>query len=700
MPRVYFALRQSPDSPFVDLDDWLVRVPAEIEASAENNFNEFRGTQFSLTLDDLDGTFSTTDGQHYLTGGEEISVWIGPPDTLLPNSTTAVNGSKLWWSGTVDKSSLPRSQDSKLLTIRVLQHGAGLNQIYAGLPDWQVVDGELVVDQDTRHRWKGQADNWRVVRDEQSQFLRNEIEEENQTVYFTPSALNAVTDQLYKDRFTTKTHIFHTAGPNVGDIEYPFPRVIATDTGLPEYSGQFKPHLYPDFAAAPNDWDQETLTQPSGAFLRNKAATLVFRRQPVADIVAYLVAEFNRTAQFPLLFDPDTDCIIISPVIQQQIEMLERQPNVDFVDLWLSPATLSFQSQLYALVNYRPNEGAPAGSVSIYSIENETELNPLLEGYALPASFGGDNSCFSPPYRNGLHWSRMPYTTGVRSHAYAMRWNLFSVPAQGGAAHYTLRFDLLWFDISNSTLQIRGPFNGSIVEDLGEFTDVPLDQLVVKRAVAFSVGGSVTVRTDGQPNAPEPDPQHSLQYNNRNYTSRQGGLTVSGALFDRVAVDAENTKLSALLAELAKLTFSRILVTPDRRLKFISRQAPGANIHRISSDMLVGELTSGRATYDDVQLPSFGSGLVLPDNFKQAARVWYEDQVKGQTSFETELGIAAEDTTELPLPHDTILPPAEELPELPKNQRTTKYGLGYCADRVTLDTSNAVFRIAASQPLI
>ena len=622
--RLHFAHRANPTDKWTDLNIDLIEWPRQFRIADEEALNEFRAGQIQLTLKEDRQTYS-------LSGGDEIAVFSGPP---------ADHGSLTGalWSGTIDPAEIRRDEITHRLTFRVLQHGSLLNTVFAGLPDWTLDEnGVVVYDFSKFYRYKGTADNW--ARFDQAggsggDFDRNEIVQEDTEVFYTPSAKEALEDELYRAKFAERIYHFHTAGVSLGTVEYPYPQINEdTDEGDIRWTGQFKPHYRPDFTKPPEDWeDQGGIVHDDGAYLRNQNPALPMRRQSVQSILQYLITQFNQTARFPLQFDPDQDCILISPQIQQQIEIIERQQDVDNIDLQYYPATTFVQERVLVLVNWKdeqllldPLRQIGKNRFSLYSIDNETELTPIADNVSVDNL--SPSYCW-PTFGRNFRFARTSTVTLGSTFAaiYTMRYQLGAMLGEIDNRH--LRFDLVAFIVTLSNLNITGPFGGNIVEELGEYTDNP-DSLVINRSATIGSNGSAFVRQQATPYDPLPpefEPQFTTTVNGRIYRSANGGLTVSGALFDRVAVDAENVKLSALISDLAKVTFSRWFITPGRRFKFLSRQAPGTR-RTIDSQSLRRPFETIARSFEKESAPTIGNGIVLPNNARQALKNWYEDNV-------------------------------------------------------------------------
>lgn len=673
----------APDAEPLNLDPLIPRgsYPRTVLVAAEDRFANFRGSQITLTLDNRNNRFS--EGEYKLAGGEEIAI---------------VNGSQILWSGTVDPEYIEHNPDSSDLRIRVLQHGSLLNTINAGLPDWSLDEnGELALNPDSYDRYKGTADNWKTKYNPDGTFGHNEIEDEDAVIYFTPSAIAQITDELYRAKFQTKVRHFHTAGRNVGDVEWPFPN-IAHD-GQTVWTGQFRQHYHPDFNLDPDDWDntQAALLNPYGAYLRNSEPVRQLRRQSIQSLLAELVRQFNRTAKFPLQFDPDTDCTIIPPAISAAIEILKRQPGVEFIDCQNYTDTNEIPRVLFA-VNYKTPDSDPNFRYSVFYLDNETELLPIVEFIPAPKRL----TTVWPTHKNGVRFRRTNYTFTRATFAvvYTMNWNVFVIP--GTVNSYALRFEAHWTPVNLISLEPRGIGRTAFVnEELGEFIDTPLPPAyVVNRYGQLTSGGvsTLTVRTGGEPNPPEHDPRMTLNTQNRVYSSRDGGITVSGALFDRVAVDAENVKLSTLISELAKLTHSRWFVTPDRRLKFISRQHPGPAVnikpHRTFS------LHTFSKKLDEQDIPEIGSSLIVPENFRQAHKNWIRDNVVNNSTSGLKTEVPLEDLDSFPAIGDAVRLADPAVPQIPAAELKTKYNNSFLLDSAAIDIDNETVAIEASLPTI
>ena len=284
---------------------------------------------------------------------------------------------------------------------------------------------------------------------------------------------------------------------------------------------------------------------------------------------------------------------------------------------------------------------------------------------------------------------------------YTMRWDVNNV-----GNFYTLRFHVHFGALSLGAAGISSGlrmFNKLVFEQLGEFTDVPLPPLYeVNRSASLASAGNVNLRDASSPfhpYAPEFDPQSNLKALDRVYRYNNGGVTVSGALFDRVAVDAENARLSALISDLAKLTHSRWWVTPDRRLKFISRQSPGA-VHDLSGSHLLQGFSSFSRSFDESDIPDIGSSLVVPDNFRYAHRNWMEDHLLGTAVKGFTANLNLEDLTELPTVGDTLLLDDPDVPDIANALLKNKYGRQFLVDQAVLDIDNETVELTATHPTV
>lgn len=690
----------APDAEPLNLDPLIPRgsYPRTVLVAAEDRFANFRGSQITLTLDNRNNRFS--EGQYKLAGGEEIAI---------------INGPQILWSGTVDPEYIEHNPDSSDLRIRVLQHGSLLNTVEAGLPDWTLdQNGEVVFDYSKYYRYRGTADQWVKRYNEDGTFGHNEILEQDAEVFYTPSARDALEDELYRAKFAERVYHFHTFGPNIGDIEWPLPHV--SDSGYEnapgeKFTGQFQPHYRPNFDLPPEEWDnQGGVVRDNGAYLRTQNPTLPFRQQSVQAIIAELVRQFNRTAKFPLQFDPDTDCTIIPPAISAAIEILKRQPNVEFIDLRVLQPTNGIPHVL-ALVNWKRDSNDPSIWYSVYEISNETELTLLLDRTPCPIKFN-----VWPNYRTGLRFARVNHSnSGTLAHVYALRGGAFLVP--GTRNTYGVRFDAHWssFNVSLTSVTYRSTFTNFVAEELGEYIDFPFPPAyILNRSASFGLGNTFSVRrttSPFEPNPPEHEPDNQVTLTPsfgggvtlsssapRTYRAAQGGLTVSGALFDRVAVDAENTKLSALLSDLAKLTHSRWWVTPDRRLKFISRQHAPRRISLKPSRTL--SLQTFARTLEEQDIPEIGSAIVLPQNFRHAHKNWLRDNAVGINSpgFRTEVPL--EDLDSFPAIGDAVRLADPAVPQIPAAELKTKYNNSFLLDSAAIDIDNETVAIEASLPTI
>lgn len=673
-------LKLNPDSKPVDLDPYLIkgRYSRTVTIAAEDDLNNFRGSQISLSLDNKNQTF--TNGQLALAGGEEVSV-------VRPNGDIV-------WSGTVDPAFIPLDPDQKQLDLKVLQHGSLLNKVYAGLPDWSVDEhGNLTTNTDYYFRYKGKADNWKRTVNSDGFFRSNEIDTENADVYYTPSARDALDDELYKSKFTERTYLFHTAGPSVGDVEWTTFQANQPpneDGASADWMSQFQPHYRPDFTVRPEYWEQEgNIVQDRGAFLRNQTPTRSLYRQSIQSLLVELIRQFNRTAKFPLLFDPDLDCVVIPPQISAEIELLKRSHNVDFVDI---EHRIYFNTlRIFVLVNWRNTTPRMRGEMdfSLFYLENETELVPLFD-----RALGHESNCW-PEFNSGFRFARtnkLNFYTSV----YALQH--VEEPIPGFYVHSA--------HVALSNLQTISPVSYFARELPGEYTDHPLSKIILNRSAAFVASGvqagEANVRGSSPPYAalpPEQLPQQQIDINNRVYRYNNGGVTVSGALFDRVSVDAENARLSALISDLAKLTHSRWWVTPDRRLKFISRQSPGA-VHDLSGSHLLQGFSSFSRSFDESDIPDIGSSLVVPDNFRYAHRNWMEDHLLGTAVKGFTANLNLEDLTELPTVGDTLLLDDPDVPDIANALLKNKYGRQFLVDQAVLDIDNETVELTATHPTV
>lgn len=682
-----FLLKLTPESTPLNLDPYLVKggYSNQVEIAAEDGLNSFRGSQIQLTLDDRKNRFTT--GTHTLAGGEEISI-IREDNSPL-------------WSGTIDPASITKDPDQNNLVIRVLQHGSLLNTVFAGLPDWYIdANGQLITNTEHYFRYRGKADNWADRRDQHANFLRNEIVEEDAEIFFTPTAKAAIADDLYRAQFSERVYHFHTAHKDVGGIEYPF-SFIRNQNSEEQWHGQFKQHEYPDFAERPQHWESSPLTRPGAAYLRNPTPTLPFFRQSIPDILAELVRQFNRTAKFPLLFDPATDCVIISPRIDQQIEILKRSPDVENIDLQHYPATPTSPPRTLMVVNWGAGASDPRTlRFSLFEISNETELVTRADRVAIPFLSTGYTW---PTFGRGMRFARASTsTTGTNiAFVYTMRWNLNNV-----GQNYVLEFQVHHGAISLTNTSIQAGlrmFNVLIHEQLGAFPHPPQPPLyVVNRSAALNSSGAAYVRQQTppyQPLPPEFEPQQQITVDNRIYRTNNGGLVVSGALFDRVAVDAVNTKLAALISDLAKLTHSRWFVTPDRRLKFLSRQCPGT-VHSLKSSRLLKGLETVTETFDESELPPIGQSLVLPDNFRQAHTNWGQDNILYKKAQGFKANIPLEDLDPFPLIGDSINLQDPAIPPVQDPIRKQKYGGAYPMNRAIVEIDNQTVQLTTTLPTL
>lgn len=643
-PLLYFAHRTTPESHWTDLNIDLIEWPQQIRVAAEDQLNEFRASQIQLVLKEDRKTYS-------ITGGDEIAVFDRRPKRgLTPR-----------WAGTVDPAEIRRDDIRKRLTLRVLQHGSLLNTVFAGLADWYIDDnGELVTNPETYYRYRGTADNWVTRFNEDNTFGHNEIDTEDAEIFYTPSAKAALEDSLYRSKFAERVWHFHTAGPNVGDVEWPFPNLPPrnVENGSIIWTGQFQQHYRPDFTKRPELWDNQGGIVPDyGAYLRNPESTLPLRRRSIQALLTEFVAQFNRTARFPLAFDPATDCVVIPPVIDAEIELLERSPDVENVDIQHYPATALTSARTLLIVNWIAGGDDPQTlRFSLYEIVNETELSLVADRIAIPHL---SNTYTWPNQGRGMRFARAttPSIGETSAFLYTMRWNLNNL-----AQHYTLQFDVHFGALGLSSAGMSAGlrmFHQRINEQLGEFDTIPLPPLYeTNRSARLDTAGNASVRLGTSPYTaypPEFDPQQSLDIDGRSYRYNNSGVTVSGALFDRVAVDAENARLSSLISDLAKLTNSRWWITSDRTLKFISRTVAGTQ-RNIPTESLRRPAESYTRSFAKEPAPTISGNLVLPNNFRDAYNTWFEDHIQPTSVRGNKLAVTLSDFPELELADEIILP--------------------------------------------
>lgn len=684
----YFLRRTNTDD-YVDLADHLIQWPQKVTHAAEEKLLEFRGTQIALTLRDQDGMFGLSTGAHYLQGGEEISAWIG-------NTQTGT----IVWSGTIDSNSLSRDPIQQTFSFRVLQAGSELNTVYAGLPDWYFDDdGNLVVSPTHYYRWKGRADQWRRG-PEYSDRIVNQITTENTDVFYTPTAKHLITDPVYNARFSEKVYHFHTANRMLGGVETPFSSIQNSDGDNrytpPIWTGQFQPHYHPDLDRPANEWTDHSLVQDKGSYTRTPEPQHPFIRHPIASLILELVSQFNRTAKFPLAFDSSQDAVILPPKIEQAIEVLERDANIEHIDLWHRPSFAAVEPRTFALVTFKTSDGHRVGS--LYSIDNETELTPVIETLESwnQSSWASPRDCF----RFARTMQDGHSAGAITTYVYQLRHSIEVVTNNV----YGATFDVEYYSIINNNLYVTGPLRQSFYEQAGEFLvpNDPEDVFEFNRSARFLSGTTPSCElrdSAGNLNPPEIGPFSSAEHNNRVYNSARGGITVSGALFDRVGFDAEDQKISQLLSALAELTHSRWWVTPDRRLKFISRQH-GPALHNLSPKFLNLPLRNFQRTFEDVPAPALSNGLVLPDNYKKAHQDWFESTIQTTKTPGTELTLRARD-----LPHtfqigDHLVCDDSDWPELPDSDLTRKHGRQLQIESITYDDDNEQLELTAVLPAL
>lgn len=628
---LHFAHRTAPDQKYTDLNPDLVSWPARVRLAAENGYFEFRGSQIELELSELRQTYT-------IEGGDEIALFNGPP-VSNPSIQTPL------WSGTVDPAKITRDEITHRLSFRVLQHGSLLNTIFAGLDDWTLDSGsQLETIPGRPYRYKGTADQWLRVANDDSTFKENIIESENETVYITPTAKDALTDSLYQSKFLKKVYHYHTGHRTLGGVEYPYPQRYADPGGdsgpLTIWTGAFRPHYRPDFDRPASEWPEEdgAIITQAGAYLRNQKPVLDFYRQDIPEILADLVNQFNRTARFPLAFDPDSDCTIISPAVEAEIEILKRRPDVAFIDLRVR------LSKLFALVNFKddPPRARQEMRFNLYMIENESAATPLLED-----AHGLRSNCW-PTFADGLRFRRNfadPASSTIILYSLAL-----SEPDGGPRSFIVFSYNFT----AGSPSDIRGPFAWPILEPLGDFPD----SNILNRSANFvsSTTGQAYIRESagaGPVLPPEAEPATQETSNNRTFRTQQGGLTVTGALFDRVAIDAEDARISTLISDLAKLTNSRWWITPDRRLKFMSRQLTGPQ-RAVPSYSLRRPARTFTRSFEQESPPAISQNLVVPQNYQQALDQWYRDEILPNSATGRDLAVTLSDLSEVAL-HDHLL---------------------------------------------
>lgn len=676
-----FFLKITPAAVPLDLDPFLVKggYSRSIEIAAEDRINSFRGSQLQVTLDNRNRRFS------HLQGGEEISI--------------QTEQGKILWAGTVDPASIEFDIDSQNLVLRVLQHGSLLNTVYAGLPDWSIDNGNLVINSDRRFRLKGRADQWVRINNPDGTFARNELADEEASVYYTPAAADQITDPLYKSKFAERVHYFHTAGTNIGDVEYPYPQIYQGGEGPHVvWTGPFQPHYHPNFDKPANDWPTQSdgIQQDPGSFLKTRDPVFPFKRHPIPELIAELVRQFNQSARFPLDFDPSADCVLISPQIQQEIEILKRQPDVDFIDLRRARGTTPASDRTYVCVNWKSADSIKR--FSLYHVNNETELVLIADRVELPDV---GNPCW-PTYSDGIRFTHNFPVSAINTALYRLSWSLLDYPGPGN--NKILQFHVQSYFVANATLVPRGPLYFRIDEVIDNFDPHEYQSLPVNRSVLFvsTTTGEAYVRDNtgvGNPLPPELEPQSLLVTQGRTYRARSGGLSVSGALFDRAAIDAEQVKLSSLLSDLAKLTHSVWFVTPDRRLKFLSRQFFGTN-HKLKPARTLNPLQSFSRRVHEQDIPSIGRAVVLPDNVRQAYKNWFEDNVLGISAEGYTATLPLEDFASPPVISDSIELPDPGLPAIPDPDKQQKFAGRFRLEKAVLDIDNETLELTAVLPTL
>lgn len=624
---LHFVWRASPDDRWTELNTDLVEWPAQIRIAAEEGLNEFRAGQINLALSELRTTYN-------IAGGDEIAVFQGQPSVV----------SKPRWAGTVDPAKIIRDEISHRLSFTVLQHGSLLNTIFAGLPDWTLdTNGEIVYDFTKAYRWRGTADQWVTRYNQDNTFGHNEILTENTEVFYTNTAKLALEDELYRAKFAERIYHFHTANSSLGGVETPFPNVF--DGGYENnpgarYTGQFKPHYRPQFTATPEDWDEQGgITHDYGSYLRNPDPILNFKRFGIAELLTEFVNQFNHTARFPLTFNPDEDMILISPSITREIEILQRSNKVSFIDIFASrnAAVLSHQ-RVFICINWKNDPDTPLNPhfrYSLYYIDNETDLSPIAENLD-----GYTSNCW-PTYSNGMRFLRN-YRPAADSSI--QLYNLvYTDPTPGPQGFWV---NSVVIPVGN--IPAVRVFHHQIIENPADF---PGQKFTLNRSaqITNTSTGEAVIR-DGsypfEPFAPEQLPQFNLKFDGRTYRTLSGGLTVTGTLFDRVAVDAVNKKLSSLISDLAKLTCSRWFITSDRKLKFISRLAAGVT-QNIESASLRRPFQTFTRSFEKESAPSFSGALVIPDPIKQSLTNWYEDNILPSQVVGGNIAVTASDLNEV-----------------------------------------------------
>lgn len=648
---LHFAHRTAPDQKYTDLNPDLVSWPARVRLAAENGYFEFRGSQIELELSELRQTYT-------IEGGDEIAIFNGAP-VSNPSIQTPL------WSGTVDPAKITRDEITHRLSFRVLQHGSLLNTIFAGLDDWTLDSGsQLETIPGRPYRYKGTADQW-LRQITESGAGNNVIESENETVYYTPTAKDALTDPLYKSKFAEKVHHFHTGNKILGGVEWPFPNSTGDD-GSTIWTGPFKQHYRPNFDVEPENWDNYVngVSFDAGSYVRNKDMRFGFRRQDIAEILSDLINQFNRTARFPLAFDPDTDCSILSPRIEQVIEIIQRNPRAGYIDLYFAGWQGNpLYHRVFVLVNYL--EDSATVRAALYVIENETELTPIMEDIAAYPDYRwpGDQE----PYNRGF---RFAHESLSRSQANSVIFYTYSVggrPIEGESGS-ALRFTIAHADVNIINLSTSQLTHSTWDERLGDYELHGANDPILRRSAIFNGTDFSHMREPvgpgvwGDPTPPERLPLQAAEDDNRRLyrVNQRTGLTVSGALFDRVAIDAEDARLSTLITDLAKLTNSRWWITPDRRLKFMSRQLTGPQ-RAVPSASLRRPARTFTRSFEQESPPAISQNLVVPQNYQQALDQWYRDEILPNSATGRDLAVTLSDLSDVAL-HDHLLVEGDATP--------------------------------------
>jgi hypothetical protein len=562
-----YLLRQSLSSPWIELSRDLLQAPSRVTQGVEERIFQFRAGQISITLDNSAEDYTATTSSKRLSGTTEIAI----ADSLPVGNESEV----LLWSGLVDPTDINQKKDERTVTVRVLQHGSGLNSQKAGLPDWP-----NSTDPGRRWRWTKTTDWWWI--DQLADHFHNNNLGQAE-VYFTPTAFDTIDDIVERYAFTKKFHYHSWNYRAIGISEQRDTEETGLSGDIYIATGHFRPYYHPDYTTDPATWPDVPLLNTPGSYLANPDSRHSLTSFAIPDIIADLIGQYNSThPDHPLTYTPDPT--VLAPLeVPTAVNILPETSAIRYVDL------LEADGKLFVAVVWFDNQET-VFPFTVYEIVNGSFLNPIIQDsftMAIPGSLWDTR---------GPRWARAGGRPAHKIYFYQV-----DARIMGTVVRHVIEVDTI---------------TGEAVGVSDSFSDNP-----AAHSIDFTtgIGSQVLVA------ALEPDPVQHLHFGSASYTRRTNQLVYSGPiLLDKVAFDYTDSSIAKILTDLAILTDSTFYVTPDRQFIFRSRRLPAADIKLVSGAVnRPMEITERDLSDEDT--PTVSIGIQIADQHKRAIEDYYKN---------------------------------------------------------------------------